>query len=102
MTEFKKVNYLRKGESLDYEFSLMLPVPLADWDVFDYWERERVESMRDNLIEEDILFDVGAEHGWMSVVFAGFCNIFLIEPTKEFNTTTKIIPGPSVPLARKN
>ncbi len=84
MTEFKKVNYLRQGESLNYEYSLMLPVPLADWDVFDYWECERVESMSKNLDRDDILFDVGAERGWMSVVFAKFCSVFLIEPTKEF------------------
>ncbi len=84
MTEFKKVSYLRQGESLNYDYELELPVPLADWDVFDYWERERVISMRDNLNEEDILFDVGAESGWMSAVFVKFCNIFLIEPMKEF------------------
>jgi FkbM family methyltransferase len=84
MTEFKKVSYLRRGESLDYDFTIMLPVPLADWDVFDYWEYERVRSMHDNLNKDDILFDVGAEHGWMSVVFAKFCDVFLIEPTKEF------------------
>lgn len=80
----KKVKYLRQGESFNYDYELMLPEPLASWDVFDYWERERVESMRENLNKDDILFDVGAEHGWMSVVFAKFCKVFLIEPTKEF------------------
>ncbi len=84
MNKFKKVNYLRQGESFNYDYELNLPVPLADWDVFDYWERERVESMSKHLDCEDILFDIGAEHGWMSVVFAKFCQVFLIEPTKEF------------------
>lgn len=84
MTKFKRVNYLRQGESLNYDYSLVLPEPLASWDVFDYWERERVESMRDNLTKNDTLFDVGAEHGWMSIVFAKMCKVFLIEPTKEF------------------
>lgn len=83
-TIFNKVNYLRQGESLNYDHEIYLPEPLASWDVFDYWEVERVRSMEANLDKSDILFDVGAEHGWMSVVFAKFCQVFLIEPTKEF------------------
>lgn len=89
MTEFKKVGYLKDNlkaspEHTFYHYQLMLPEPLANWDVFDYWEVERVESMSLNLDQSDILFDVGAEHGWMSVVFSKFCQVFLIEPTKEF------------------
>lgn len=84
MTNWKEVNYIRQGESLNYDYKLLLPEPLADWDTFDYWEKERVISMRENLKHTDVLFDVGAEHGWMSVVFAKFCKVFLIEPTKEF------------------
>ncbi len=84
MTQFKKVKYLRQGESLNYDHIIFLPEPLASWDVYDYWERERVRSMQDNLTKKDILFDVGAESGWMSIVFAKFCKVFLIEPTKEF------------------
>ena len=32
-----------------FEYSFDLPMPLADWDVFASWERERFHSMRDNL-----------------------------------------------------
>lgn len=89
MTNWKPVNYIKTSdvgpyENHKWEFQITLPEPLANWDVFDYWEKERVHSMRDNLNPDDILFDVGAEHGWMSVVFAKFCKVFLIEPTPEF------------------
>lgn len=85
--EWKTVPYLRKGESRDYDYTLILNEPLASWDVWDYWERERVESMRQNLTKEDVLFDIGAEMGWLSVIYAkmvGPSNLVLIEPTKEF------------------
>lgn len=81
---FRKIGYLRQGESRNYDYWLNLPEPLASWDVFDYWERPRIESMRDHLKRDDILYDVGAEHGWMSVVFAQMARVFLIEPTPEF------------------
>jgi FkbM family methyltransferase len=89
MTKWKKVKYLKipwqtTNEAADWQFEIILPEPLASWDVFAIWERERVLSMRDNLTKDDILFDVGAEHGWMSVVFSRFCKVFLIEPTPEF------------------
>lgn len=85
MTEWKTIGYLREGESKSYKFELTLPTPLADWDVWDYWERARVHSMEHYLTDKDVLFDVGAETGWLSAVYAKLCkNIFLIEPTKEF------------------
>lgn len=81
MTEWKNVNYLRQGESKNYDYQLVLPTPLANWDVFDYWEKERVRSMAEHLRPEDLLFDVGSEMGWQSVVFAQMCKVFLIEPS---------------------
>ena len=84
MTNWKKVNYLRKGETLEYEHELVLPEPLANWDVWDYWERERTNSLQEHLTKDDVIYDVGAEHGWLSVVLGRFCNVFLIEPTREF------------------
>lgn len=61
--------------------------PLAEWDVFDVWEKERTRSMRQHLEMGDILFDVGAEVGWLSVVYGqmvGPSNMVLMEPTREF------------------
>lgn len=79
--------YLRIGQTSQYEFNVWLNRPLADWDVFDNWEKERTRSMVKHLETGDILFDVGAEIGWLSVIYGqivGASNMVLIEPTKEF------------------
>lgn len=86
MTEWRNVGYLRKPDR-SFEYSLTLPRPLADWDVWDYWEKERIHSMQNHLTHDDVLIDVGAEHGWMSLVFAqmvGPTNLVLVEPTDRF------------------
>lgn len=75
----------RPDETFEYQFHL--PVPLADWDVFACWERERFHSMRDHLAQGDVLFDVGTEQGWTNLIYASFVgpeNMVLIEPTQEF------------------
>lgn len=85
--EWKTVNFIRQGESFNYDYKLVLPEPLASWDVYDYWERERIDSMRDNLSHGETLYDVGTEQGWLNLVYARFVgpeNMVLIEPTKEF------------------
>jgi FkbM family methyltransferase len=90
--DFKDVKYLKihadgPAEEHPYEFTLRLPEPLASWDVFAYWEKERTRSMRDNLKQGDTLFDIGAENGWQSVVYSKFVgaeNMVLMEPTREF------------------
>jgi FkbM family methyltransferase len=79
--------YLRIGQTSQHEFNVWLNKPLSDWDVFDYWEKERTRSMVKHLNNGDILFDVGAEMGWLSVIYGqivGPSNMVLIEPTKEF------------------
>lgn len=85
---WKTVRYLRKSESgQDYQYEIVLPVPLADWDVYDYWERERTNSIASELTKSDVLYDIGAEHGWLSCVYAktvGPDNIVLFEPTSAF------------------
>ena len=86
MTEWRNVGYLRKPDRT-FEYTLTLPRPLADWDVWDYWEKERIHSMAAHLTHDDVLVDVGAEHGWMSLVFAsmvGPSNLVLVEPTDRF------------------
>lgn len=85
--EWKQVGYLRQGETRNYDYTLWLNEPLASWDVWDYWERERIESMRTHLKKGDILFDIGTEQGWCNLVYAdmvGAENMVLIEPTREF------------------
>lgn len=70
-----------------HQYRFVLPRPLADWDVFDYWEKPRLDCMKANLKKGDILFDIGTEQGWCNLIYASFVgpeNMVLIEPTKEF------------------
>lgn len=85
--EWNPTKILRIGDSQSYEHEFDLPRPLADWDVFDYWERARLHSMRDHLMPGMVLFDVGTEQGWCNLIYASFVgpeNMVLIEPTREF------------------
>lgn len=83
-----------------YEYNFTLPVPLADWDTFDYWERQRFHSMRDHLTTSDILFDIGTEQGWCNLIYAQFVgpqNVVLIEPTKDFWPNIRATWGKNYP-----
>lgn len=85
--QWKKVKYLRIGQSFDYEYEFWLNEPLASWDVYDYWEFARVKSMQQHLKKGDILFDIGTELGWCNLAYAamvGPSKMVLIEPTPEF------------------
>lgn len=85
--EWKSVKYLRQGETFDYDYELILNEPLASWDVYDYWEKERVYKMQEVLKNGDKFYDIGTEQGWCNLVYAkivGPENMFLIEPTQEF------------------
>lgn len=66
-----------------WEYKVWLPDWLAKWDVYGDWEVERFNSMRDNLKQGDILFDIGTELGWQSIIYAQFVgpeNMVLVEP----------------------
>jgi FkbM family methyltransferase len=63
-----------------------MPAFLAAHDSFDNWERERFDSMERNLKQGDVLFDVGAETGHMSAIYARFVgaeNMVLFEPNPD-------------------
>lgn len=82
-----KLNTDGPADQHPYEYQFSLPMPLAEWDVFDYWEVERFNSMRDNLKKGMILFDIGSEQGWCNLIYAQFTgpeNVILMEPTQEF------------------
>lgn len=67
-----------------WEYKVWLPDWLAEWDVFGDWEVEQFNSMRDNLKKGDVLFDIGAELGWQSIIYAQFVgaeNMVLVEPS---------------------
>lgn len=90
--QWKEVQYLKEPltaspEHATWKYKFMLPEPLASWDVFDYWEKERIASMEQHLKQGDVLFDIGTEQGWCNLAYAqmvGPENMVLIEPTKEF------------------
>lgn len=90
--QWKTVKYLKEPlgaapQHAIWKYEFVLPEPLASWDVFDYWEKERIASMEKNLKNGDVLFDVGTEQGWCNLVYAqivGPENMVLIEPTQEF------------------
>lgn len=71
------------------EWTFVLPDSIADWDAITHWERERLASMQDNLRHGDVLFDIGAEHGWLTAVYGSFVgheNVVLVEPSPEMWT----------------
>jgi len=85
--QWKDVNYLAIQFAEGYYFKLTLNEPLASWDTYDYWERERVEHMIVNLKKGMTFFDIGTEQGWCNLAYAhivGPENMVLIEPTPEF------------------
>ncbi len=84
---WRRIKYLRIGQSTSYKYEIVVNEPLASWDVYDYWERERIESMEVHLKQGDTLFDIGTEQGWCNLIYAkivGPENMVLIEPTPEF------------------
>lgn len=73
-------------ENHEWRYELELFEPLASWDVWAVWERERIDSMQQHIKQGDVVFDVGAEQGWMSALIAKYMSdeIVLVEPTAEF------------------
>ena len=63
---------------------------MANWDAiagFSPWEKERIDSILATLQSGDVLYDIGAEHGWMTAIFAqrvGGENMVLVEPSPDF------------------
>lgn len=54
------------------KYRVKMPAFLAGHDSFDNWERERFQSMEENLKPGMVLFDVGAETGHISAIYARF------------------------------
>lgn len=71
------------------EWTYIVPDSVAEWDGPSHWERERLQSMQDNLRHGEVLFDIGAEHGWLTAVYGSFVghqNVVLVEPSPEMWT----------------
>lgn len=71
-------------------FDIVVPDSIAEWDAVagdSNWERARLTSMLTTLQPGDVVYDIGAEHGWMSVILGlrvGGENMVLVEPSQEF------------------
>jgi len=97
--QWKQVRYLKlplsgMDEQVDWAYSFELPEPLASWDVFTNWEKERTLAMAKHLRKGMVLYDVGTEQGWLNLAYAkmvGPENMVLIEPTKVFWPNIKAI-----------
>lgn len=93
-TKFLMTDIIREGESLNYKYHIILPDFLHEWDIRDYWEKERIASMQANLKKGETLFDIGAESGYMSAIFAtmvGPENMVMFEPSEVFWPDIKAI-----------
>lgn len=54
------------------------------------WERERLDSMHKRLVDGDVVYDIGAEEGDMSALYASWgCKVVLVEPNPVVWPCTK-------------
>jgi FkbM family methyltransferase len=89
----EEIGYIQEDNG-QWRFKLRVPDFLARWDVYAVWEKERTLNMEKNLKPGMVLFDIGAEKGWQSAVYAQFVggeNMVLIEPTAEYWPNLKFI-----------
>jgi FkbM family methyltransferase len=69
-----------------YRYSIMAPDFVVDREERPHYEKDRFASMEANLKQGDVLFDVGAELGWQSAIYAKFVgpeNMCLFEAHEE-------------------
>lgn len=92
-TKIYKVSDEGPFEDHVWKYNLKLPNHLADWDVWDYWEKPRTEHMAQQLNKDSVIFDVGTEQGAMSALISKYISpkIILIEPSYNFWATIKAI-----------
>lgn len=102
-----------KNKLINGRWNMIVPDSIADWDGGtgnhadrQGWEFCRFESFDRHLRPGMTLFDVGAEHGWISAVLAkhyvGAENMVLFEPSPEFWVNirkTWVANGLAAPLA---
>lgn len=76
-----------------WEYELEFPEYLAKWDVWDYWEKARFDSLKKHINKDFILFDIGTEQGACSALISKYFTpkMVLIEPSKEFWPTIQSI-----------
>lgn len=70
---------------VNQKYEILAPDHIADWDAPTMWEVSRFASMEKHLKKTDILYDIGAEQGWQSAVYAKYFtdNMVLVEPVPQ-------------------
>lgn len=76
-----------KTRQVNQRYDVIVPDHIADWDAPSEWERVRFLSMEEHLKKGMVLYDIGAEQGWQSAIYAQFVgaeNMVLVEPSESF------------------
>lgn len=61
---------------------LVCPDVIATWDAIGNWEVARLDAMEAHLTPDDIVYDVGTEHGWLAGLIQRWCGgMVLFEPS---------------------
>lgn len=61
---------------------LIIPDVIANWDGISSWEVSRLDTMEALLTPDDVVFDIGTEHGWLAGLIARWCGgMVLFEPS---------------------
>lgn len=83
-----------KPRTINGRWTVMLPDHVADHPFLDDHERARFNSMSINLNPGDVVYDIGAEHGWSSAVIASIVgpeNVVLVEGDVMFWTNLLLV-----------
>jgi len=92
MADIKTTKFL--PTLINEKYTVVLPDFLNISDIWGSWEKERIESIRENMKLGDTFFDIGSENGSMSALFAQFVggeNMVLFEPSPTFWPDIKAI-----------
>lgn len=105
--EQREINRLKmlgmKKVKINGEYEIILPEHRAnrpEWYTEQGWEKKRLQSMKENLTEKDVMFYVGNEEGDMSALLAMWgVKLGLFEPNPKVWPNTKAIwEANSLPL----
>lgn len=84
-----------KKVKINGEYEIILPEHRADrpeWYTEQGWEKKRLQSMKENLTDKDVMFYVGNEEGDMSALLAMWgVKLGLFEPNPKVWPNTKAI-----------
>ena len=82
-----------KPRRINDTYDLIVTDAVAEWDAPSSWERDRIADTIDRLGPNDTLMDIGAEHGWISGLYAKYigCQMILVEPSPEFWPNIRLV-----------